>query len=258
MSNTTRIAHRLSAVASAKAEESSIQHQLSNSLINQSSNSLIHQLTNSPINQQFVVLSCKSCRNHARKNNLFMQNEPKLQNAKMNVSDYITRKYENLRLYNRRKNKAKQTQNKAKLKNDEMNVNALLRKGSENLRTFCLCQNKPKTNPIQTCVQPVRYEIISRVKSVSKNISVKSALKNKPPRRLSGDKSVSKNNFVNPVIRSEKNQCQSAKSAIKQSVSKNNFVNPVILCKESQGRSEKIQFKILVNRLKIWYNSLRT
>ena len=79
-----------------------------------------NQLTNSPINQQFVVLSCKSCQNtplHLSrtlyKSNLFMQNKAKFQNDEMNVTSLSAKSYNDFRLLFRRKNKAKQSQNKA-------------------------------------------------------------------------------------------------------------------------------------------------
>ncbi len=62
-------------------------------------------------NCQIHSLSCKSCRNRAQIRNLIMQNKAKLQDAKMNVSNDITKGYENLRPFSRPKNKAKQTQN---------------------------------------------------------------------------------------------------------------------------------------------------
>ncbi len=78
-----------------------------------------NQLTNSSINQQFVVLSCKSCRNHPLhlsrelyKSTFFMQNKAKLQNTKMNITAYRTKDSEDFRTFSRRKNKAKQSQNK--------------------------------------------------------------------------------------------------------------------------------------------------
>ena len=110
-----------------------------------------NQLTNSPINQQFFVLSCKSCRNHPLqlsrelyKSTLFMQNKAKLQNTEMNVTALLTRGSEVFRLFSRRKNKPKQSQNKAKLQNDEMNVTSFITKGYINFRLYGHPKNKPK------------------------------------------------------------------------------------------------------------------
>ena len=47
----------------------------------------------------------------ARKNNLIMQNEPKLQNDKMNVTPLLTKEYGNYMLCGSRKNEPKRTQN---------------------------------------------------------------------------------------------------------------------------------------------------
>jgi len=80
-----------------------------------------HQLTISlvlsnvegPINQDFVVLSCKSClkvslqlSRELYKSNLFMQNKAKFKNAIMNVTPLLTIGYENLLTFCRSKNKA--------------------------------------------------------------------------------------------------------------------------------------------------------
>ena len=116
-----------------------------------------NQLTNSPINQQFVVLSCKSCQNtplHLSrtlyKSNLFMQNKANLQNDKMNVTAYLTKSSENFMLFGSRKNKANQSQNKANFQHANMNVTPLLKNYYENLQLYRCSENKPNSKPIQT------------------------------------------------------------------------------------------------------------
>jgi len=61
----------------------------------QLTNQPMYKLTNQLINQL---------------TNFIMQNKPNLQNAKMNVSTFETKGYENFRPFSRRKNKPKQSQ----------------------------------------------------------------------------------------------------------------------------------------------------
>ena len=61
-------------------------------------------------NCQIHSLSCKSCRNRARKQNKIMQNKPNLRNDKTFVTPLLTKGYVNFRLLSRPKNKAKQSQ----------------------------------------------------------------------------------------------------------------------------------------------------
>jgi len=63
---------------------------------------------------------------YVRKNNLFMQNKPKLRKSQMNVNKVLTKSYEKKTLSERGKNKPKTNPNKAKSK-----------------------PNKPKTKPNQ-------------------------------------------------------------------------------------------------------------
>jgi hypothetical protein len=65
----------------------------------------------SPCNP-WLIKDLRSTKDYVRKNNLFMQNEPKFRKSQMNVSDYITRDYEQMDTWSIRKNEPKRTQNK--------------------------------------------------------------------------------------------------------------------------------------------------
>ncbi len=81
-------------------------------------NSLVLSNVEGPINQDFVVLSCKSCQNPARKSNLFMQNKANLYHGHLargsflslcNINRYVNM-YPVILSRNEQKNKAKQSQ----------------------------------------------------------------------------------------------------------------------------------------------------
>ncbi len=106
-------------------------------------------------NCQIHLLSCKSCRNRARKNNKNMQNKAKFSRAEMNVTTSITKDYENFLTFCRRKNKAKQSQNKANLQNDKMNLSTYKTGYYENFLTFCRRKNKAKQTQFEPNFSPI-------------------------------------------------------------------------------------------------------
>jgi len=97
---------------------------------------LINQLTD-------LIISLHLSRD-LYKSTIFLQNKAKLQNDDMNATTYITKVYDNLLNFCRRKNKAKQSQNKANLQNAKKNVSPFMTTYYENLRTFCRPKNEPK------------------------------------------------------------------------------------------------------------------
>jgi hypothetical protein len=59
-------------------------------------------------------LYLRSTKDYVRKNNLFMQNEPKFRKSQMNLTDLFTREYEQKDTWSNRKNEPKRTQNEPK------------------------------------------------------------------------------------------------------------------------------------------------
>jgi len=85
---------------------------------NKLTNSPVLSNVEGPINQDFVVLSCKSCQKlplhlsrELYKSHLFMQNEPNLKITQIYTSSYITSSYVNFWLLSHPKNEPKRTQN---------------------------------------------------------------------------------------------------------------------------------------------------
>ncbi len=79
----------------------------------------------------WLIRDLRSTKTYVRKNNLFMQNEPKFRKSKMNVTKVLTTDYDQMDTWSIRKNEPKRTQNKP-------NSNPI----------------KAKTNPIQTQNKP--------------------------------------------------------------------------------------------------------
>ena len=144
-----------------------------------------NQLTNSLINQQFVVLSCKSCQNtplHLSrtlyKSTLFMQNKANLKNDEMNLTTYITKDYEIFWPFCRRKNKANQSQNKPNLQNAKMNVTHLLTSYYENFRPFSRRKNKANQSQFKPNFKPKLASVYRYWLCFSPKIAVKWLAKN--------------------------------------------------------------------------------
>ena len=74
---------------------------------------------------------------------LFMQNKPKVKNAKINVSSFITSKYVKLDTWWNQKNKPNSNPIKPNLKRAQMNVNLTLTKDYRKNDDFVVRINKP-------------------------------------------------------------------------------------------------------------------
>ncbi|MHC4546876.1 MAG: hypothetical protein ACYSYL_20560, partial [Planctomycetota bacterium] len=59
---------------------------------------------------------------YVRKNNLFMQNEPKFRKVKLNLNKVLTNDYDKMDTWSSGKNEPKRTQNEPKFKKAKMNV----------------------------------------------------------------------------------------------------------------------------------------
>jgi hypothetical protein len=67
-----------------------------------------------PFNHRNPRYEIPSTKVYVRKNNLFMQNEPKFRKSQMNVTKVLTKDYEQLDTWSIRKNEPKRTQNEPK------------------------------------------------------------------------------------------------------------------------------------------------
>jgi len=120
---------------------------LTNEQMNQSP---IHQFYNPlcPLPSVFCHLSSVFCPLHLSralyKSALFMQNKANLPDAKMNVTTFITKEYENISNWKLGENKANTKPNKANLLDAQMNISSLLTKHYENVRLCRRGENKPK------------------------------------------------------------------------------------------------------------------
>ncbi len=61
-----------------------------------------------------LINDLRSTKDYVRKNNLFMQNEPKFRKVKLNVNKVLTRFYDKMDTWSIRKNEPKRTQNEPK------------------------------------------------------------------------------------------------------------------------------------------------
>ncbi|MGB2806496.1 MAG: hypothetical protein WBC22_02055, partial [Sedimentisphaerales bacterium] len=59
----------------------------------------------------------------------------------------------------RTQNEPKRTQNEPKSKKAKMNVTYYITKGYENMSNWAICENEPKTHPIQTQTNPISKEV---------------------------------------------------------------------------------------------------
>jgi hypoxanthine phosphoribosyltransferase len=75
--------------------------------------------------------------------------------AKMNVTTFLTKEYENMSNWAICENKPNTKPNKANLLNAQMNVNKVLTRDYENKSNWAICENKPNTKPIQTQTKPI-------------------------------------------------------------------------------------------------------
>jgi hypothetical protein len=96
----------------------------------------------------------RSTKLYVRNYQKIIQNKPKVKDAKMNVSPFITIKYVKLDTWCNRKNKPKQTQFKPKTnpisKKPKMNVNIYYTIDYSNKPYLSQIQNKPKQTQFQT------------------------------------------------------------------------------------------------------------
>jgi len=79
---------------------------------------------------------------------LFMQNKPKVKNAQINVSYFITSIYVKVDTWLSGKNKANSNPIKPNLRKAKMNVNSLTTKDYRKKDDFTVRINKPNSNPI--------------------------------------------------------------------------------------------------------------
>ncbi len=87
--------------------------------------------------------------------NLFMQNKANFRKSQMNITDFITKNYENKTLSERGKKQSQTNPIKANLPDAQMNVNKVITKDYENLSNWAICENKPNSNPIRTQTNPI-------------------------------------------------------------------------------------------------------
>ncbi len=232
---------------------------------------LINKFTNSPINYQNAPLQLSR---ELYKSTLFMQNKAKFSRAQMYVSTSIIKSSKNLMLFGSRKNKPKQTQNEPNFSSILASFFPKLALFSPKLASFHneIFAFAKKLNLFADLVKRTRI-VFLWTRKIFTGFNNFADLQGKNAKHSCGRRIYCMNSLLfkakNPENTqvSEINPCQSVKSVVKlfvsfrvyswlnfsslKSVAKFNFVNPVILF-------EKNQFKILVNRLKIWYNSCRT
>jgi len=91
----------------------------------------------------------------------------------MNVNKVLTRNYEKKTLSGSGKNKANSKPNKANLRKAKMNVSFYSTKDYENISNCSLFENKANSNPIQTQTKPISPQKIMLFKSLSGKWSVK-------------------------------------------------------------------------------------
>ncbi len=85
----------------------------------------------------WLINDLRSTKAYVRKNNLFMQNEPKFRKVKFNVTKVITKDYEQMDTWSSGKNEPKTNPNEPKT--NPIKANKMPKQ----------TQNEPKTNPIK-------------------------------------------------------------------------------------------------------------
>ena len=88
-------------------------------------------------------------KDYVRNFNLFMQNEPKLQQSQVNVNNVLTSNYENKTLGEHGKNEPKRTQNEPKVKIGKIEPNPLLQKNLYKFPPLRTYKNEPKRTQIK-------------------------------------------------------------------------------------------------------------
>ena len=95
--------------------------------------------------------------------NLFLQNEPKFRKNQMNVTDLLTRNYDQMDTWSIGKNEPKTNPNEPKFKKAKMNVNKVSTKEYEKKLNWALYENEPNSNPISAKKMPkqIQYKTIT-------------------------------------------------------------------------------------------------
>ncbi|MHC4112676.1 MAG: hypothetical protein ACYSUY_16510, partial [Planctomycetota bacterium] len=92
----------------------------------------IFSLTPRPSHLIPALYGIISTKEQVRKNKLFLQNEPKFQKVKLNVTKVLTKDYDQMDTWSIGKNEPKTNPNKAKFKKAKLNVTSILTVGYEN------------------------------------------------------------------------------------------------------------------------------
>ncbi len=114
-----------------------------------------HEPRNARYASQFTLHEneIKSTNYYVRNYKLFMQNKPNFQNTQMNVSNIITRNYNNFLPLAGQKNKPNSNPIKPNLRKAKMNINSIIAKDYRKKDDFVVRINKPNSNPISKQLQ---------------------------------------------------------------------------------------------------------
>ncbi len=101
-----------------------------------------------------------------------MQNKPNFQDAQMNVSNIITRNYENKWQRRVRKNKPNTNPNKPNLRKAKMNINSIITKDYRKKDDFLVRINKPNSRKAKNerkiiCYRGLQKKMISQSKKTN-------------------------------------------------------------------------------------------
>ncbi len=127
-------------------------------------NMMIQSKTNNHLSLIIWLGVLYNCRGHSTnvvgslQIKLFMQNKAKFRKSQVNVTDFITRDYEQIDTWSCGKKQSQTNPNKAKLKKGKMNVTSYITKGYENISNWVICKNEPKTNPISEEIYAIAYD----------------------------------------------------------------------------------------------------
>jgi len=91
-----------------------------------------------------------------------MQNKPNFKDAQMNVSNTITRNYQNFIPLAGQKNKPNSNPNKPNLRKAKMNVNLYFIEDYRKKDDFAVRKNKPNSNPISSKAQNERKRFFTK------------------------------------------------------------------------------------------------
>jgi len=101
-----------------------------------------------------LINDLRSTKDYVRKNELFMQNEPKFPKSQMIVNKVLTRDYDKMDTWSSGKKQSQTNPNKAKFKKAKMNVTSILTVGYENKSPIRAPKKQSQTSKRQKSMQP--------------------------------------------------------------------------------------------------------